>query len=101
MGLYEGAHHALFVTDEDRFNRDLVAVRLLANVTEVVRATALRIRREEQTLPGTAFTPPHDMRGPEILRDPLAGNMDQTPFLSGISMRVARGSFGRPAWRCR
>ena len=25
MGLYEGAPHALFVTDEDRFNRDLLA----------------------------------------------------------------------------
>src|SRR6185295_9170089 len=57
----------------------LVAVRLLANGTEVVRATALRIRREEQALPSTAFTPSHDLRGPEISRDPLAGSMDQTP----------------------
>src|SRR5689334_23545627 len=32
----------------------LVEVRLLANGTEVVRATALRIRREERTLPSPA-----------------------------------------------
>jgi len=74
----------------------LVAVRLLANGTEVVRATALRIRREERTLPNPASTPPHDMRGPETLRDPMTAGMGQTPFLSAISMRIARGSFQLP-----
>ena len=74
----------------------LVQVRLLANGTDVVRATALRIRREERALPSPAATPPHDMRGPETLRDPMTAGMGHTPFLSAISMRVARGSFRLP-----
>jgi hypothetical protein len=74
----------------------LVAVRLLADGTEVVRATALRIRREERSLPIDAFCPPHDMQQPETLRDPMTGGMRRTPFLSGISMRIARGSFKLP-----
>jgi hypothetical protein len=74
----------------------LVAVRLLADGKEVVRATALRIRREERVLPSPASTPPHDMRPPEMLRDPMTAGMDRTPFLSAISMRIARGSFQLP-----
>jgi hypothetical protein len=74
----------------------LAEARLLANGTEVVRATALRIRREERALPSTAATPPHDARGPEMLRDPKTRGMADTPFLSGISMRIARGSFLLP-----
>jgi hypothetical protein len=74
----------------------LVAVRLLADGKEVVRATALRIRREERVLPNPASTPPHDMRPPEMLRDPMTAGMDRTPFLSAISMRIARGSFQLP-----
>jgi hypothetical protein len=74
----------------------LSSIRLLANGTEVVRATALRIRREERTLPSPASTPPHDMRGPEMLRDPMTAGMGRTPFLSAISMRIARGSFQLP-----
>ncbi len=74
----------------------LVSVRLLAKDTEVVRATVLRIRREERALPSSAFTPPHDMRGPETSADPMTDGMGSTPFLSGISMRVARGSFRLP-----
>ena len=74
----------------------LVAVRLLANECEVVRATALRIRREPRELPSTAFCPPIDMRGPESGRDPDTAGMDRTPFLRGITMRIARGSFRLP-----
>jgi hypothetical protein len=74
----------------------LVAVGLLANGTEVVRATALRIRREPQALPSDAFCPAHEMRQPETLRDPMTRGMARTPFLSGISMRIARGSFKLP-----
>jgi hypothetical protein len=74
----------------------LVSVRLLAGGTEVVRATALRVRRLAQALPSTAFYPPLDMRGPEVGRDPATAGMGETPFLSGISMRVARGSFRLP-----
>jgi acyl-Coa thioesterase superfamily protein/acyl-CoA thioesterase superfamily protein len=74
----------------------LVAVRLLSDDKEVVRATALRIRREERALPSTAFSPPLDARGPEMGRAPSTGGMDKTPFLSGLSMRIARGSFRLP-----
>lgn len=74
----------------------LAEVRLLSNGTEVVRATALRIRREERALPSTAFTPQHDFQGPGVLRDPMTLGMAHTPFLSGISMRIARGSFHLP-----
>src|SRR5215204_1271987 len=40
----------------------LVAVRLLANGTEVVRATALRVRRLEQVLPAEATWPQLDIK---------------------------------------
>jgi len=74
----------------------LVAVRLLADGNEIVHATALRIRREERALPSSAFCPPIDTRGPEMGRDPDTAGMAETPFLSGISMRIARGSFRLP-----
>jgi Thioesterase-like superfamily len=74
----------------------LAAVRLLANGNEIVRATALRIRREARALPKSAFCPPIDARGPEMGRDPDTAGMGQTPFLSGIDIRIARGSFRLP-----
>src|SRR6201990_2148993 len=77
----------------------LVAVRLSANGTEVVRAPPLRIRREERALPSTAFCPPLDMRGPEMGRELDTAGMGQTPFLSGISTRIAQGSFRLPGPR--
>jgi hypothetical protein len=43
----------------------LVAVRLLANGNEVVRASALRIRREPRELPSPAFCPPLTWVGPK------------------------------------
>lgn len=73
----------------------LVAVRLLSGSTEVVRATALRIRREERPMPSTAFCPPHDIRGPE-LGSPPNNTMNSTPFLDGITIRKARGDFRQP-----
>ena len=74
----------------------LIAARLLANGNEVARATALRIRREPRELPSSAFCPPIDARGPESGRDPDTAGMGCTPFLSGISMRIAHGSFRLP-----
>jgi hypothetical protein len=53
----------------------------------------LRVRRLAQALPSAAFCPPLDMRGPEVGRDPATAGMGETPFLSDISMRVAKGSF--------
>src|SRR5258707_11431322 len=59
----------------------LVSVRLLAGGTEVVRATALRVRRLAQALPSAALCPPFDMRRPEVGRDPATPGMGGTPFL--------------------
>lgn len=73
----------------------LVAVRLLAQGTEVVRATALRIRRETLELPPAAFCPPHDMRGPEFGHQPDS-SMSSTPFLRGLDISTVRGSFTKP-----
>jgi hypothetical protein len=71
----------------------LVAVRLVADGKDVVRGTVLRIRKEERELPSSAYTPLHDVRGPEMGRDPTQNLMAHTPFLSGLSIRIARGSF--------
>src|SRR3954468_20996337 len=71
----------------------LVSVRLLASGTEVVRATVLRVwplgagRRVE------APWPPIDIKSPEDSHDPTENGLSQTPFLSGLEMRVAKGSF--------
>jgi hypothetical protein len=73
----------------------LVAVRLLAGATEVVRATALRIRVLDQAMPDTATSPPPDLPAPERCEPPDIF-AKATPFLTGISMRVARGAFRIP-----
>jgi hypothetical protein len=74
----------------------LVSVRLLAAGTEVVRATVLRVRRLEQVLPVEAPWPPIDIKSPEDSHDPTENGLSHTPFLSGLEMRVAKGSFRTP-----
>jgi hypothetical protein len=74
----------------------LVEVRLLAGGTEVVRANALRVRRVDQALPAEAGSPPLDIKGPEQSHDPTENGLSHTPFLSGLSMKVAKGSFRIP-----
>jgi hypothetical protein len=74
----------------------LVSVRLLASGTEVVRATVLRVRRLEQVLPVEAPWPPIDIKSPEDSHDPTENGLSHTPFLSGLEMRVAKGSFRTP-----
>jgi hypothetical protein len=73
----------------------LVQVRLLAKGTVVVRATALRIRKQAETLPVDAPYPPLDLPPPEGAGDAMAGAMSHTPFLSGLSARNVRGAFGK------
>src|SRR5689334_337633 len=53
----------------------LVGVRLLSEGKDVVRATALRIRRKPRELPSSAFCPPIDVRGPEMGRVPDTAGM--------------------------
>ena len=73
----------------------LVAVRLLAGATEVVRATVLRIRILDQPMPAEATTPHLDLPPPEHCEPPDIF-AKATPFLTGITMRVARGAFQIP-----
>ena len=74
----------------------LVAVRLLAQGKEVVRATALRIRKQDATLPVDRAFPPLDLPPPEDGADALGGAMSSTPFLSGLEMRNVKGAFNTP-----
>ena len=61
-----------------------------------MRATVLRVRRLEQVLPVEAPWPPIDIKSPEDSHDPTESGLSQTPFLSGLEMRVAKGSFRTP-----
>jgi hypothetical protein len=74
----------------------LVAVRLLADGKEVVRATALRIRKQDAVLPVDRPFPPLDLPPPEDGADALGGAMSSTPFLSGLEMRNVKGAFNTP-----
>jgi len=74
----------------------LVAVRLLADGKEVVRATALRIRKAPEPLPVERPFPPLDLPPPEDGGDAMGGAMSQTPFLSGLEMRNVKGAFNVP-----
>jgi Thioesterase-like superfamily len=74
----------------------LVAVRLLAGDTEVVRATVLRVRKHDEPLPVERPFPPLDLPMPEAGADAVEGAMSTTPFLSGLEMRNVRGAFNIP-----
>lgn len=73
----------------------LVAVKLLADGAEVVRASALRIRIEPQEAPPLARGPTVALPMPELCGAPdfFAA---ETPFLKGMEMRVAKGGFRIP-----
>jgi hypothetical protein len=73
----------------------LVSVRLLAGTTEVVRATALRIRIEPREMPAIASGPALALPLPELCPPPEFFARE-TPFLTGIEMRVAKGGFRIP-----
>ena len=61
----------------------LVSVRLLADGTEVVRATVLRVRRLEQVAARRGRRGRRiDISGPEDSHDPTENGLSQTPFLS-------------------
>lgn len=73
----------------------LIAIRLLAENREVVRATALRIRRQAEALPVEVPCPALDLPLPEAGADAMAGAMSNTPFLSGLAARNVKGAFGK------
>lgn len=73
----------------------LCEVRLKADDVLVVRATVLKVRSEVQELPAEIADAPIDVRGPEQSRVEPA-DFSSSPFVSGMSLRAARGGFAHP-----
>jgi hypothetical protein len=73
----------------------LCAVRLWADDALAVAATVLKIKTQANALPLEAVEPPLELPGPDRSRVDPAG-FSSSPFVSGFSLRAARGSFGVP-----
>jgi len=73
----------------------LCAVRLLAGDTVVVGATILKIRAQQLALPAGIADRPLDLPGPDQSQHEPA-DFSSSPFVTGISLRAARGRFGVP-----
>jgi hypothetical protein len=73
----------------------LCAVRLLAGNDVVVGATVLKIKTQALTLPPELANPPVELPGPDASR-PEPADFSSSPFVTGISLRAARGRFGVP-----
>jgi hypothetical protein len=73
----------------------LCAVRLRAGDAVVVGATVLKIKTQRLTLPSDVAELAVVLPGPDQSRVEPA-NFSSSPFVTGISMRAARGSFGVP-----
>jgi acyl-Coa thioesterase superfamily protein/acyl-CoA thioesterase superfamily protein len=71
----------------------LCAVRLRAGDTVVAAATVLKVRREAVPLPDDIGDLPIDLPLPETL-PPEPAAFSASPFVSGMSLRAARGAFG-------
>ena len=73
----------------------LCAVRLYADGVLTVAATVLKIKRQALTLPSDVADQRVELPGPDQSRvDPA--NFSNSPFVTGISLRAARGRFGVP-----
>ena len=72
----------------------LLAIRLLADGLEVVRASVLRLRREAVALPDAAAAPPIDLPPPEQGTSP--GLPAGCPFNAGLESRFVKGTFRQP-----
>jgi Acyl-CoA thioesterase C-terminal domain/Acyl-CoA thioesterase N-terminal domain len=73
----------------------LCAIRLLAGDVVVVGATVLKIKMQALSLPPEVSDMPVELPGPDQSRvDPA--NFSSSPFVTGISLRAARGAFGVP-----
>lgn len=71
----------------------LCAVRLLAGSVVVVGATILKIRTQALTLPPDVADQPVELPGPDQSRHEPA-EFSSSPFVTGMSLRAARGRFG-------
>jgi len=70
----------------------LLSIRLLAGGTEVVRASVLKIRKSDLALPPEAAERTVEVPLPDVLED-MSLEDDPVPFLAGLSLRNAKGSF--------
>jgi hypothetical protein len=73
----------------------LCAVRLLSENVLVVGATILKIKTQALKLPSDVADLPVELPGPDLARAKQP-NFSTSPFVSGISLRAARGRFGVP-----
>jgi hypothetical protein len=73
----------------------LCAVRLFAGDALVVGATILKIKMQALNLPSDVAEVALDLPGPDQARDEQP-SFSSSPFVTGISMRAARGRFGLP-----
>ena len=73
----------------------LCAVRLLAGNVVVVGATVLKIKAQALNLPLEVAELPVELPGPDSAPEEEAA-FSSSPFVTGISLRAARGRFGVP-----
>lgn len=73
----------------------LCAVRLLAGNVVVVGATILKIKTQTLALPPDVADQPVELPGPDRAREELP-DFSGSPFVTGLSLRAARGRFGLP-----
>jgi hypothetical protein len=73
----------------------LCAVRLLAGDVVVVGATVLKIKAQALTLPPGVEDQPVVLPGPDQSQ-PEPADFSSSPFVTGMSLRAARGRFGVP-----
>jgi hypothetical protein len=73
----------------------LCAVRLLADDVVVVAASILKIKTQAIKLPPDVAEQPVELPGPDQ-SPPDPANFSNSPFVTGISLRAARGRFGVP-----
>ena len=73
----------------------LCAVRLLAQGVVVVSATVLKIKMQANELPPEAAIEMVEFPGPDRSRVEPA-DFSSSPFVTGMSLRAARGRFGAP-----
>ena len=84
-------------TEVEREGRkiQLCAVRLLSEKVLVVGATILKIKTQALKLPADVADLPVELPGPDLARAEQP-DFSTSPFVSGISLRAARGRFGVP-----
>ena len=71
----------------------LSAVRLRADGVLAVAATVLKVRMQAETLPADVSGPPVELPSPAQSPEDAA-QFSNSPFVTGMSLRAARGKFG-------